>query len=131
MTRRFWPAAVVIAAAGLAGCSEITPDSQRLVDVTGAVADAAGRPVKDVALNFQPTGGTATPAVIKLGPDGRFSFKMAAGEYTWYLAAVESGPDRVKSGAALRAIPEKYQAGSLDRRVKVDTDGQQLALKVQ
>ncbi|MFO0851916.1 MAG: hypothetical protein U0871_25625 [Gemmataceae bacterium] len=130
MTRRLWLAAAVAAAAGLTGCSEITPDSQRLVDVTGAVA-AAGRPVKDVTLNFQPTGGTATPAVIKLGPDGRFSHKMAAGEYTWYLAAVESGPDRVKSGAALKAIPEKYQAGSLDRRVKVDTDGQQLDLKVQ
>lgn len=130
MTRRFWLAAAV-AAVGLSGCGEITPDSQQQVNVTGAVTDATGRPVKDVALNFQPTGGTATPAVLKLGPDGRFTFKMAAGEYTWYLSAVESGPDRVRSGAALKAIPEKYQAGSLDRRVKVDTNDQKLDLRVQ
>lgn len=102
----------------LVGCRVDPGKNPDPVEVTGQVTSATGKPVTDVVLTFQPVdrGATAT-AVVK---NGQYKASVIPGTYTFFFA---EGPKGV-SPAGYNAIPEKYRAGSLDRKVEVKGAGE-------
>lgn len=97
----------------LLGCGVNPSKNPDPVEVTGKVAFATGRPVTDVTLNFQPVGdGGQAFAPVK---NGEFKGTVMPGKYTYYFT---EGP-RGSSPAAFTAIPDKYRAGALDRKIEI------------
>lgn len=109
---------------GCGGYISTTPGKD--VDVSGTVNGPDGKPVKDVVLYFQPTGGDAMPIQFPI-KNGSFSGKMIAGKYTYYLGAPQTGPDVRKAEAILKSFPGPWKEGSLDRQI--DVSGGVLELK--
>ncbi|QDU90726.1 hypothetical protein Pla175_41370 [Pirellulimonas nuda] len=95
------------------GCgAAITPTSDP-VQVTIKVT-AKGQPVKNVAMTLQPLvgGGQAVGDVV----NGQLVASVVPGTYTYYV-------DRGKQPADLKAIPEAYRTGALDRRLEIKQAG--------
>jgi hypothetical protein len=102
---------------GFVGCGYVQPTAGTEVDVTGKVMGPDGAPVAGVILNFQATGGTARPAVFRLGPDGSFSGKMISGKYTFFLAPLTETD--ATSIAILSKLPKEWLSANLQRQVNV------------
>lgn len=104
------------------GCGSARPplmDSP--INVTGRVADPAGKPVTNVALNLQPLehGYLKT---IQLEPNGEFKVETQPGKYAYYFTP--------KAGA--RSVPAQVAQAtqaSMDRVVVV-ADGQSLDIQL-
>lgn len=119
MTRRIAIRILALPLVCLAGCSgyvSTTPGTD--VEVSGTINGPDGKPVKDVVLYFQPTGGDAMPIQFPL-KNGSFSGRMIAGKYTYYLGAPQTGPDIRKAETALKNFPAPWKEGSLDRQINV------------
>ncbi len=130
MTCRRLSAAVLVVLAGLAGCGQSTPTPGVQGEVSGTVT-TSGKPVKDLAVYFHPTGGAAQPTALKIGADGTFSGSVVAGKYSWYLVApADAKPaDQAKAATALKTIPAAYLEASMDRQIDV-AGGTKLTLEV-
>src|SRR5437764_6502327 len=114
---RWRTAALVLALAGLAGCSE------RPVAVSGAVKSKAGRPVTGVLLVLMPVGGPASKTrAFPLDDQGAFQGEAYPGTYTYYLSrlSVETDEDGIPVNKAdvpkqkahdkaYRVIPPAYR----------------------
>jgi hypothetical protein len=97
----------------LVGCgASITPTNEP-VEVTIKVT-AKGQPVKNVALTLQPLvgGGQAVGDVV----NGQLVTSVVPGTYTYYI-------ERGKQPSDLKAIPEAYRVGALDRRLEIKEAG--------
>lgn len=119
MIRRIAFCILVLPIGSFAGCSgyiSTTPGTD--VEVSGTVNGPDGKPVKDVVLYFQPTGGDAMPNQFPL-KNGSFSGRMIAGKYTYYLGAPQSGPEVRKTETILKSFPATWKEGSLDRQINV------------
>lgn len=119
MNRRIAFCLLAIPLSCFVGCSgyvSTSPGSE--VDVSGKINGPDGKPLNDVFLHFQPTGGDAMPIQFPL-KNGSFSGKMIAGKYTYYLGAPESGPNARKAETILKSLPATWKAGSLDRQISV------------
>ena len=106
-------AAMLLSMMVLAGCgASITPTNEP-VEVTIKVT-AKGQPVKNVALTLQPLvgGGQAVGDVV----NGQLVTSVVPGTYTYYI-------DRGKQESDLKAIPEAYRVGALDRRLEIKEAG--------
>ena len=103
----------------LCGCGYETPAPGTPVDVTGRIT-LAGRPLRDVVVQLQPTGGTAQQAVLKIGPDGSFAGRVMAGRYSWYVAAPDaSRAEAHKAVPVMKSVPPAYREASMERQVDI------------
>ena len=120
MNRRIAVCILAFPLLSFVGCSGyVSTSSGTDVEVSGTVNGPDGKPVKDVVLYFQPTGGEAMPNQFPL-KNGSFSGKMIAGKYTYYLGApVQAGTDQRKAETILKSMPAAWKAGSLDRQISV------------
>jgi hypothetical protein len=112
--------AILFAALVLAGCGVDPGRNPDPVEVSGRVS-LRGKPVGDVVLNLQATGEGVQAALPVTG--GTFKGTVVPGTYTYYFT-------ETKSPAGLKAIPEKYHRGSLDRQIKI-TGGEPLTLALE
>lgn len=96
------------------GCGQTAVPNVGAVDVSGTVKGPNGKPLKDLILNFQPTGGNAQQSAFPIKPDGTFTGKMNAGKYTYFISA-----DGRKNEAGFKTLPAGWKEGSLDRQVDV------------
>jgi hypothetical protein len=99
---------LVVAALGVAGCGNVTPNPDP-VGVTGTVTHA-GKPVESVILHFQPTGVGAQAMVTVT--NGAFEADLMPGTYTYYIT-------KGNSAEAIASIDPKYAAGAMDRQIDV------------
>lgn len=127
-TRGIGPALIGLLV-GLTGCGKEVPTPGETADVTGTLTQG-GKPLGNLLIKFQPTGGTAQPAQVKTDAGGAFRARMVAGSYSWYLvipeAGSEEGADVKKAEArklanALKAVPAAYREASLDRQIEVES----------
>ena len=130
MTTRHRILGLVVLLAGLAGCGYENPSPGTQVDVTGTLA-AGGKPLGNVSVGLQPTGGTAQQVVFKVGADGTFGGKAMAGKYSWYVLVPEEGEagDQKKAESAVKTVPAAYREASMDRQIDVAA-GAKLDLQV-
>jgi hypothetical protein len=128
MNRRIAVCLLALPLFSVIGCSgyvSTTPGTD--VDVSGTVRGPDGKPLNDVVLYFQPTGGEAMPNQFPL-KNGSFSGKMIVGKYTYYLGApLQTGPSQKKAETILKTMPASWKEGSLDRQI--DVSGGTLELK--
>jgi hypothetical protein len=101
----------------LAGCGgvSVTPNPDP-VAVTGNVT-LAGKPVTDIAVNFQPIEG-GLPAVVTV-KDGKFEAQITPGKYTYFVSKA-STPTGERS---LSKVPTPLHQGAMDRVVEVTGPG--------
>jgi hypothetical protein len=113
-----------IVAVALVGCGSNVRLLPGPVAVSGKVTFADGRPVKNLMFALQPTE-TGHPTAFKLAADGSFRGDIVPGKYAFSLQP-QDGPERSKSLAALKEVPEKYRSAHLDHQVdfKASTDAQ-------
>ena len=111
----------------LAGCGGyIKTESGKEVEVSGRVNGPDGKPLKDIAIWFQGTGGASQSVMFATKADGTFTGKMNAGKYTFYLGAPLQG-DTKKAEIVLKGLPEVWKAGALERQI--DVSGGTLEIK--
>lgn len=114
MLSRFAIFVSLLTVASLTGCGGyIQTEAGQQIDVSGIVNGPDSKPLNNVMIHFQATGGAAQGVNFPV-KDGKFSGKMNAGKYTYYLGG--EGP---KMEAALKSIPQTWKAGSLDRQIDV------------
>ena len=135
MTRRWFPAAVALAAAALVGCS----DKRATAPVHGTVT-YKGKPVPTGMVLFVPKepGPTATG---RIGPDGQYRLSTygsddgaVLGEHSVMIAALEDLGDKPPDAMNLpkSLVPEKYgdyRKSGLSAEVKPDDNTVDLPLK--
>ena len=93
----------------LLGCGANPGRSPEPVEIEGRVT-IGGKPARDVILNLQPTGAGAQAAFpLK---EGAFRGSVTPGKYTYYVS-------ETANAAAFKAIPAKFQLGSLDRQIDI------------
>lgn len=119
MYRRIVISVLAFPVLGLVGCTGYVSTTPGVdVEVSGTVNGPDGKPVKDVVLYFQPTGGEAMPIQFPL-KNGTFSGRMIAGKYTYFLGAPQMGSDIRKAETILKSFPATWKEGSLDRQISV------------
>jgi hypothetical protein len=92
MAMRWWKVGLVVALAGLSGCSE------RVVPVSGTVKTKAGKPVTGVYLVLWPVEGPTTKSrAFLLDAQGAFAGEAYPGAYTFYLSRRPSKPTKTAS----------------------------------
>jgi hypothetical protein len=111
-------ATIMVACVACIGCGDVSLRAGDEVDVTGQVSGRDGKPISDVSIHFQPTGGNALPAQFDLNADGTFSGKMLAGQYTYYLTTSVTKPTK-KGAVVLESLPAEYRQGSMERQITV------------
>jgi hypothetical protein len=124
-------AAVVAAAVGLtAGCGYEGQKMPDPVEISGTVAFADGKPVKDVQLVLRPKG-EGHPTECPLGQNGTFTVKAVPGEFMFLFQPTQEGKvDRAKAKSAFAAVPPAYQDVSVDHTVTLAAgSGNQITLK--
>ena len=115
MTRRMWIGVLSVVVASFSGCSGyISTEPGQQVDVSGKVNGPNGKPLNNVLIYFQATGGAAQGVNFPI-KEGKFSGKMNAGKYTYYIGG--EGP---KYEALLKSIPQKWKEGAMDRQVDIN-----------
>jgi hypothetical protein len=102
------------------GCGGVDPGTNPVPRTTFLSVTIGGKPADDIKFNLQPVG-NALPAAIDI-KDGEAEFEMTPGEYTYFISAG-------KSEAAFKQVPEKYHAGSMDRKFTVQ-GGEKLEFKL-
>ncbi|MCC6511615.1 MAG: carboxypeptidase regulatory-like domain-containing protein [Pirellulaceae bacterium] len=103
------------------GCGSAPAPMGESVSVSGKVSDAAGKPVGDVVINFQPLE-NGFMRTIPVKADGSFSVETQPGKYAYFFTP--------KTGS--KAVPpaaSKYAEASLDRTVDINP-GQPLDIKL-
>lgn len=108
---------VLLVLAVIAGCGgvSVTPNPDP-VAVTGNVT-LAGKPVTDIAVNFQPIAG-GLPAVVTV-KDGKFEAQITPGKYTYFISKA-STPTGERS---LAKVPASFHQGAMDRVIEVNGPG--------
>lgn len=103
-------ALVVFSFAGCSGYISTEPGQQ--VDVSGKVNGPDGKPLNNVLIYFQATAGNAQGVNFPI-KDGKFSGKMNAGKYTYYI-----GGEGSKFESSLKPLPKQWKEPSMDRQIE-------------
>jgi hypothetical protein len=113
------------AALAAGGCSSGTtatlPTPQQ---VTGTLKRADGSPLGNVTVMLQPTS-TGHMTAFEVDASGSFSGEAVSGPYAWFVAKSSKAEG---ADAALAKVPEEFQRGSLDRKVKVGSSPLELTI---
>ncbi len=110
MNRRTVLVMGLVVLAGCGGTPDLRPDPVR---VTGTVRQG-DRPLKDVALNLQPTdSGGGHPGTCRVGPDGRVTVNLVPGKYVFYVTEIDGKP------AAFKPVPQKYHTPQAEHTVEI------------
>lgn len=102
------------------GCGGVDPGTNPVPRATFFSVTIGGKPANDIKFNLQPVG-NGLPAAIEI-KDGEAEFETTPGEYTYFISAG-------KSEATFKQVPEKYHAGSMDRKFTVE-GGEKLEFKL-
>ncbi len=114
----------LLAAAGVAvGCDSTPPPVAAASDVTGTVT-LNGKPAGSVVVMFNPVTAGINPGSAVVGADGKFTVKLAPGQYV-YLFEAEAG-----KANALKAIPPSYLTPDAAHTLDV-AGGQPISLALQ
>lgn len=100
---------IALAILSCSGCSSEPRKNPDPVDVTGTVT-YKGKPLTDVVLNLQPTGGGHPVAATVL--DGKFKSLVTPGKYCYFIT-------EGSSPAGLKNVPNEYREATLDLRDEI------------
>lgn len=111
--------AVVVLA--VVGCEVAPPSIQEAVRVEGKILSQDGKPLGNVAVNFQPLE-NGYSKTVEVASNGSFAVETQPGKYAYYFSP--------KPGAKT-ASPKmaKYLQASMDRTVNI-SQGQELEIRV-
>lgn len=125
MTRR---TLMTLALAAIVGCGVNPGQRSEPIKVSGKVAFANGRPVRDLKLSLQPTAGDGVAVSVPLGPDGSFSGDFIPGKYAFFFEPLD-GKEAARSATALRQVPEKYRQAHMAHLVDLSGPGVEVRLE--
>ena len=114
MTRRIAFLTLLALPTLMLGCwGSIKTEPGKAVEVTGTINGPDGKPLNNVLIYFQATGGAAQGVNFPV-KDGKFSGTMNAGKYTYYI-----GGEGARYEAVLKNLPANWKQASLDRQIDV------------
>ena len=111
----------VVAVLAMVGCGVSPPSVQEAVRVEGKIISQDGKPIGDVAVNFQPLE-DGYSKTVEVASNGSFAVETQPGKYAYYFSP--------KAGAK-RASPKvaKYLQASMERTVNI-SPGEELEIRV-
>ena len=106
------------------GCGDNATPMGEKKETTGRLT-LNGKPLADVKVVLQPMGdGADAHGVTDKG--GTFKTQATPGKYTWYVLPKD---EKKSSEGALKAVPEAFKTGSMDRSVQTGAGELNLEVK--